>query len=224
MRVTAETRSATRKRILDASQQLFAAHGFEAATTRDIARAAGIAAGTLFNYFPTKEAVVRALVSEAYGLVAETFASDRVRDSAEQPSLEEELFAHIAAVLRKLKPFRKYVTAVLETELSPLAQHDGETLSLQAAHLETVGQIAARHGLGDALTPLAVQLYWTLFVGVLAFWAKDASPKQEDTLALLDHSLAMFCGWLAAQHPPHNDSNLAENHHAHDGRIDGCVA
>jgi hypothetical protein len=39
-------------------------------------------------------------------------------------------------------------------------------------------------------------LYWTLYTGVLAFWSKDASPRQEDTLALLDQSLAMFVGWL----------------------------
>ena len=31
---------------------------------------------------------------------------------------------------------------------------------------------------------------------MLMFWAQDRSPKQEDTLALLDQSLAMFVGWL----------------------------
>ena len=39
-------------------------------------------------------------------------------------------------------------------------------------------------------------MYWTLYTGVLAFWAGDKSPKQEDTLALLDQSLAMFVAWL----------------------------
>jgi hypothetical protein len=31
---------------------------------------------------------------------------------------------------------------------------------------------------------------------VLVFWANDKSPKQEDTLALIDDSLSMFVGWL----------------------------
>jgi hypothetical protein len=31
---------------------------------------------------------------------------------------------------------------------------------------------------------------------VLAYWTTDGSPKQEDTLALLDESLTMFAGWL----------------------------
>ena len=51
MRITAEEKDATRRRILDAAVQLFRTRGFEATTTRDIADAAGIATGTLFNYF-----------------------------------------------------------------------------------------------------------------------------------------------------------------------------
>ena len=200
MRVTAETRSATRQRILEESQKLFAAQGFEAATTRDIARAAGIGVGTLFNYFPTKEAVAHSLGSEAYALAVEKFELDR--ESSDPLSLEEELFAHIAAALRKLKPLRKYLTAVLDVELSPqVAGQNGDAATFRTAHLETVGQIAARHGLSESFTAVALHLYWTLYVGVLTFWSKDASPRQEDTLALLDQSLAMFVGWLKAQPP-----------------------
>jgi hypothetical protein len=46
------------------------------------------------------------------------------------------------------------------------------------------------------LSATALQLYWTLYAGVLAFWATCPSPKQEDTLALIDDSLDMFAGWL----------------------------
>jgi AcrR family transcriptional regulator len=201
MRVTAETKSATRERILAAAERLFASEGFDCATTRDIALAAQIGVGTLFNYFPTKEAVAYALVSEAYAKAASKFAAEFERDGNDDLTLEEELFAHIAAALRKLKPFRKYVTAVLDTELSPLATQNGDTPTFQTGHLELVGQIAARHRASDALTSLALHLYWTLYIGVLAFWAKDASPRQEDTLALLDQSLAMFVGWLTTQSP-----------------------
>lgn len=210
MRVTAETRSATRERILESAERLFAAQGFDSATTRDIARAAGIGVGTLFNYFPTKEAVAHALVSEAYSRAVRKYEGDLVRDTEQTLTLEEELFAHVAAALRKLKPFRKFVTAVLDTELSPLAARNGETPQFQTAHLELVGQIAARHGASDALTSVALQLYWTLYVGVLAFWSKDASPRQEDTLALLDQSLAMFVGWLANDSNPHSRSQAGD--------------
>src|ERR1043166_6631559 len=118
MRVTAETKTATRKRIMEVAQELFARNGFDATTTRDIARAADIAVGTLFNYFATKEAIVESLISEAYARVAERF--DFV--SPPEMMLEEELFPHVAAVLRKLNPIRKYVPALLETAPSSTAE------------------------------------------------------------------------------------------------------
>jgi AcrR family transcriptional regulator len=201
MRVTPEAKAATRKRILEVAQERFAEQGFDATTTRDIAAAARIAVGTLFNYFPTKEAIVDSLLSEAYSAVAEKFANPR--PPADSRTLEEELFAHVAAILRKFSPYRSYLPAVLETALSPLATApDGESPSLRVAHLETIVQIVTRHGQREALSTVALQMYWTLFTGVLAFWTKDASPRQEDTLALLDQSLAMFVAWLTSQRDP----------------------
>jgi AcrR family transcriptional regulator len=195
MRVTAEIKAATRRRIVEVSRQLFATRGFEASTTRDIADAAGIASGTLFNYFTTKEAILGSLASEALGVAQREFAEQ----DAPADSFEEALFALVAAGLRKLKPLRKHLPVLLEASLSPLAAAPADDdCSLRVEHLEAVTRVAKRHGLGE-LSGLAVQIYWTLYVGLLMFWAKDSSPKQEDTLALLDSSLAMFTGWLQPQ-------------------------
>ena len=195
MRVTAETRVATRERILQAAQQLFAQDGLETATTRDIARKAEIGVGTLFNYFPSKEVIVATLAAEAVAITLKEFE----RNGAREDTLEEELFAFIAAGLRKLKPFRQQLPLVLETALSPLsAAGNGEVQSLRVQHLETVTQLARRHG-GRELPPAALQLYWSLYTGLLFFWATDRSCRQEDTLALLDNSMEMFVGWLKTQ-------------------------
>src|ERR1700746_1524861 len=105
MRVTAETQAATRERILQVSQQLFAAQGFEATTTRDIAQSAEIGVGTLFNYFPTKEAILGSLAADAVAAAHQEFA----RRDREADSLEEEVFSFVAAELRKLKPLRKHL-------------------------------------------------------------------------------------------------------------------
>jgi AcrR family transcriptional regulator len=198
MRITAAAKDETRKRILKVSLKQFAQQGFEQTTTRDIARDANIAVGTLFNYFPTKESIVENLVNEGCVRAAERFATELERNGQQDSAmLEEELFAHVAAVLRELRPYRKYVPAVLETSLSPLAaEHAGDHTSLRASHLEIVSQILLRHASQEAISPMAIQLYWTLYTGVLVFWARDKSPKQEDSLALLDESLSMFVGWL----------------------------
>jgi len=191
MRVTAEQKAATRQNILDEAARLFRTAGYDATTTRDIAVAAGIAAGTLFNYFPTKEAIVADLVATALNQAR----GEQTRVTAD--TLDEELFACVAAELRQLRPYRSCITALLETSLSPLATaiRPGSDTALRTDHLELVTARIRRFGLGE-LSPLALQLYWTLYTGVLAFWAADRSRRQEDSLALLDESLTMFVGWL----------------------------
>jgi AcrR family transcriptional regulator len=191
MRVTLEAKTATRQKILEAARRLFAQNGFDATTTREIAIAADIATGTLFNYFPTKEAVLASLAAEA---IAE---ADAQADAS--ATLDEALFALIAAGLRTLKPLRKHLPVLLETALSPLAKAPDEAAaSLRTAHLEAVAKLIAAHARAP-LSPTVLQLYWTLYTGVLAFWAADNSPKQEDTFALLDDSLDMFVAWLRVQ-------------------------
>lgn len=191
MRITAQEKSATRLRILDAATQLFRTRGFEGTTTRDIALAAEIATGTLFNYFETKEAIVTSLAAEKLASARTTFTHD-----AGNGGLDEALFALVAAELRELKTLRKLMLPLLETSLSPLAiARTPENDSLRTDHLEIVAGLARQHGYAE-LSPLALQMYWTLYTGVLAYWAGDKSPKQEDTLALLDQSLEMFVAWL----------------------------
>jgi AcrR family transcriptional regulator len=197
MRITAEEKKLTRQRILDAAASLFRTRGYEPTTTRDIADGAEIATGTLFNYFPTKEAIIAVLAEDALAKAHAAFNGKNL-----EGELSEELFAHVASELRHLKPLRKFITPLLETSLSPLiASQRGElNTSLRADHLATVAEIARKHGVAE-LSPVALQVYWSLYIGVLAFWAADRSPKQEDTLALLDQSLAMFVGWLRTEQP-----------------------
>ncbi len=53
-----------RKRILDAAQTLFAAHGFNATTTKAIAEKAEVPGGLIFYYFPTKKALLQSIIDE----------------------------------------------------------------------------------------------------------------------------------------------------------------
>jgi AcrR family transcriptional regulator len=193
VRVTAAAKIETRNRILEAAKALFASGGYEAATTRDIAAHAGIGVGTLFNYFTSKEAVAMAIVAEVLGKVR--------RKQERQPrgeSLEEDLFAVIAAELRALRPHRGLIRPVLETALSPLVRAEAcpEADAMRVEHLELVSALVAARSNGEPPAPLALGLYWTLHSGVLAFWASDSSPKQEDTLAVLDYYMRAFVGSL----------------------------
>jgi AcrR family transcriptional regulator len=54
----------TREQLLSAAEQVFGSQGFAAASIADITRVAGVAQGTFYIYFPSKEAVFRELVLE----------------------------------------------------------------------------------------------------------------------------------------------------------------
>src|SRR5258708_32230642 len=55
--------------ILDAAQTLFAAHGFNATTTKAIVEQAEVPGGLIFYYFPTKQALLAGVLSERNILV-----------------------------------------------------------------------------------------------------------------------------------------------------------
>ena len=191
MRITAEAKTATRERIIKAAAKLFARQGYANATTRDIAEKAGIATGTLFNYFESKEAIVAALISEALASAQEEI------EKRDDETLEEELFSFVWAELFALADYRKFLAEAAETILSPLRRYSKESAgdSIRSNHLEAVEQILVHHGITPP-TAVTMQLYWTLYLGVFAHWATDDSPKQEDTLALLDQSLKLFIAAL----------------------------
>src|SRR5262245_44320494 len=74
----------TRAAIADAALELFQTRGFDAVTVAEVARAADVSEGTVFNYFPTKEDLF-------YGRMEsfETALLDAVRDRAPGESVLE---------------------------------------------------------------------------------------------------------------------------------------
>ena len=64
-RVSAETKQATRARLLEAAAEEFGRVGLARANVDAISLAAGYAKGTIYNYFPSKEDLFLAVVEEA---------------------------------------------------------------------------------------------------------------------------------------------------------------
>ena len=55
---------ARREQILGAATRVFAEKGFSRATTREVARAAGVSEGTIYNYFEDKDALLMAILDK----------------------------------------------------------------------------------------------------------------------------------------------------------------
>ncbi len=198
MRVTAEKKRQTRQRIIEIAHNLLRDRGFEKTTTRDIVAGAEIAAGTLFNYFPTKEALAMTILAESLDR-AEAEFEGRLRGDE---GLAEALFAYAAVGLRCLAPHRRYVGEVLETAMSPFGSNAvGEVGErVRQDHLEVVRRLIVSRcpESSDGPSFIAMHLYWTLYLGVLSFWTRDASTSQEDTLVFLDRSTRLFAESLTS--------------------------
>jgi AcrR family transcriptional regulator len=68
-----------RNAILDAATRLFAERGLTAAPTSEISKQAGVAEGTLFTYFKTKDDLINALYREIKLELADAMMSDYPR-------------------------------------------------------------------------------------------------------------------------------------------------
>jgi AcrR family transcriptional regulator len=80
-----------RRKILEASQALFAQQGFGNTPTSQIAKRAGIAEGTIFRYFPTKKDILVELVTSGWV----TILTDLLTELSQMAS-----YTHIESVLR----------------------------------------------------------------------------------------------------------------------------
>lgn len=68
--------------IIDTAERLFAAKGYEQCSVNDILTEIGIAKGTFYHYFKSKEEVLDAVIDKATGMIAE-----RVTEVANNPNL-----------------------------------------------------------------------------------------------------------------------------------------
>jgi len=76
-----------RRALLDAANTVFAEHGYDAATTREIAERAGCAEGLIHRYFSGKHGLLLAILESRGAQVAEDFQSVL----PDQPALRQEI-------------------------------------------------------------------------------------------------------------------------------------
>jgi AcrR family transcriptional regulator len=91
--------------ILDAAEAVAAEKGLEGTSTAAIAERAGVAVGTLYNYFPDRDALLAALVkTRREAMHARLEAVEVAGDS-----VEERLRSYLEGVLAGMEEFRRFV-------------------------------------------------------------------------------------------------------------------
>lgn len=102
-----------REQIVGAATRVFAERGFRRATTREVARAAGVSEGTIYNYFEDKDALLLAILDRLNETErrAEDFEEGRATDFRE--FLEEYLRRRMSLIWENREVFRVVLSEML---------------------------------------------------------------------------------------------------------------
>ncbi len=194
-----ENKDKTKRAILEAALQLFADKGFYQTTTKAISRKAGIAEGTLFNYFQTKEDLALYFFERELDGVIEWFEGDpRIQRAA----LAEKLFAIIQQSLDRLAPYEEFLGAVYLRSLVPASKLSPWGLQNQERnlrYLRFVRDILADAEAAEEIPPFGdfgAYAFGLLHLAMITHWLQDRSRGKEHTLALLDRCLKMGTHFL----------------------------
>jgi len=105
-----------REDILKAALELFREEGFEKVTVESIAKGAGIAKGSVYNYFKTKESVYEAVIAD---IASRNLDIARAILTDKKASPKERLTRYIDWAFQLSEQQEKSLSRVLEPEANP---------------------------------------------------------------------------------------------------------
>ncbi|GHB00737.1 hypothetical protein GCM10009069_24520 [Algimonas arctica] len=105
---------ARRAQLLATAIDVFAEMGLERAGHGDISKRAGVSTPTVFNYFPTREVLVRAVLAEIEVLIDDLFA----QISPQSLSVEDRILAMAAAYAQLVRDHPSVAKTFLKWEVS----------------------------------------------------------------------------------------------------------
>ena len=181
----------TRDLILETALKLFRGCGFEITTMRDIARAAKVATGAAYYYFPSKEAIVSAY----YDQVQRAHA-DKVREEWKGKSgLRERLGMGFHSKLEILKDDRRFLGALFRytgDPEHPLSVFGKGTQIQRAQSLAIFREALVGTGLSEEMRQLLPPALWLAHLGMILFFIYDESSDQQKTHKLVDGFLDLL--------------------------------
>lgn len=154
-------RETRRHDILRAGRTLLQSKGLAALQMREVARGAGIALGTVYTYFPTKEALYAAMYADRLDSML-----SELEPALTAKTRTEELFVHVATAYRDVyTEFGKDVDLVAMLGNNELDASVRDRLIQSAGRLlDAFRAIVERTGVADA--DLALTVLWSSIVGL----------------------------------------------------------
>ena len=121
-------REEKRAKILDAALELFGHEGYHNGSISKVARKAGISKGLVYNYFESKEAIVREILNTGIQKMLNIFDTnhDGVLEKSEIEFFLNEMFEHLK---NNQKFWKLYFSISLQPEIYPLVKEKIDELS-----------------------------------------------------------------------------------------------
>jgi AcrR family transcriptional regulator len=182
--------AATRQRLLEAAEIEIGEHGFHAASVSSITRRAGVAQGTFYLYFPTKEDALRELVRHMGHELRHALA-EATRGAADRLDAERRGFVAFARFsLAHTNLYRVVMESqfVDESIYREYYQTLADAYAAGLAKAQTNGEIRA----GDPETQAWALMGIAHFMGLrFAIWAGSEPPADavDAVLDLVRHGL-----------------------------------
>lgn len=191
-----EQKERTRGLILETAAKVLAKQGLFSARTQDIAEAAGVAHGTVFVHFPTREALVSAVVEEFGSRVAL-----RMHELAESGGgVGQVLRAHLAG----LEEFEAlYARLVSEGGSLPETVRTS-LLMIQSAVSLHLGEAAKRETAAGKIKRMPLHLLFNTWLGLVHHYVtnKDLfAPEDPSVLGRYDEELVKHFMDLISEKP-----------------------
>jgi AcrR family transcriptional regulator len=200
-RLTSRQRQAAarREQILKTALKLFAAQGFDATSTRQIAREVGIAEGLIFHYFPTKASLLAAILEDRME-ERRAFRSELrpLLEGARGKPAPEVLHAVASGWLATLRRDEEFVVVLFATaQTNPEVRAAWQGLIREGTELLT-GYLASRVEAGELREDLPLETAATMFVSslMLFFLARRDLPDPEWHRESEAHARELISVWL----------------------------
>ena len=187
-------RAETRQVILAAAEEALGQHGARGARMELIAAAAGLAVGTLYNYFSDRQELIEALFeSRRAELVLALDAA--LEGSAAQP-FEQRLAAFLQAGLEHFHTHRRFIALVLQDELT---SGQGSRWSMQLELRARAERLIASGIDAGLLRPEDRATYPHLIIGLLKALVEPALGASVDAAPLHQIEAAIRCFLFGAR-------------------------
>jgi AcrR family transcriptional regulator len=187
----------TRELVLTAAAQVFEARGFAAGTTNRIAQRAGVSIGTLYQYYPTKEAIAVELVERHLAGQVRAAHEWGGRVVTSRGSLRDLLrsFAALAVEAHEAQPHLHHV--LLEEAPLPRGAHEAIRAAEGAAASTLAGVLRGQPGVRRRDLDRAALLVVQITVGMVhRVLAEPAAARRR--AALLEEVVDVVEAYLAS--------------------------